>query len=419
MFRFDAVRLSQTPEILFAILTDLGTDHRCHKLAKSLRQLGAKPVIYCDKPVHALGPAWEGFDVRVLTRESHQRKFFPVFLSFLLRLTPVLWRSPARVWISLDAPPFFWLAFWGKLRRRLVIYDSHELFLETPMVLNRPSRRVFWWLWEQGGFALISKAITVSPAIVKRLRERHPRVDFYLLPNMPFLAPPPSIEKPPIARDLRLIFQGGLRVATGLPELFFAMKSRADSHLDVYGAGTEESSLRQAVRDAGIGDHVVFHGAVPFERLPDLIARAHIGVHLMQPVGGSFALTWANKIFDYVQAHVPVLLSDNPAHRELLREFRVGVAWWIRSLPKPSRRGWKNCWRITEASWRNAARRGSTGIGKPMPRAWRVFSSYEGENRIPGPRSGIRHALERRRRRSHAPLAIFPSDRTGALVVAR
>jgi len=46
----------------------------------------------------------------------------------------------------------------------------------------------------------------------------------------------------------------------------------------------------------------------------------------MQPVCGSFALTWANKIFDYVHAGIPVLLSDNPAHRALLEEFPVGVA---------------------------------------------------------------------------------------------
>jgi len=325
--------LSPTPEILLAILTDLGTDHRCYKLAKSLKQLGLKPVIYCDKPAHALGEAWEGYEVRVLTRQSHQRKFLPVFLSFLLRLTPVLWRTPARVWISLDAPPLFWLAFWGKWRRRTVIYDSHELFLETPLVLNRSSRRVFWWLWELGGFALISKAITVSPAIVKRLKERHPHVDFYLLPNMPFLMPPSSLSlnrPPPVPgsqnQDIRLIFQGGLRQASGLPELFTAMISEPAFHLDVYGAGTQEAYLRQAARAAGVGERVAFQGAVPFEKLPDLIAQAHVGIHLMQPVCGSFALTWANKIFDYVQAGVPVLLSDNPAHQELLRDFRIGVA---------------------------------------------------------------------------------------------
>ncbi len=240
-------------------------------------------------------------------------------------MIPILWRSPAQVWISLDAPPFFWLAFWGKLRGRTVVYDSHELFLETPMVLNRSSRRIFWGLWERGGFALISKSITVSPAIVNRLREKHSGVELYLLPNMPLHSAAPVVNKPPVAQGVRLIFQGGLRVATGLPELFAAMKSHPNFHLDVYGAGTENDRLRESARSEGVQDKVVFHGMVPFESLAEIISPAHIGIHLMQPVCDSFALTWANKIFDYTQALVPVLLSDNPAHRELLKEFRVGV----------------------------------------------------------------------------------------------
>lgn len=318
--------MSQPPEILFAIVTDLGTDHRCFKLAKSLRDLGYKPVIYCDKPRNPPGPAWDEFDVRVLTRESHQVKFFPVFLSFLLRLTPVLLRTRARIWISLDAPPLFWLALWGKLRGRTVVYDSHELFLQTPLVLNRPSRSVFWQLWERGSFALISKCISVSPAIIERLREQHPGVKFHLQPNMPF-KDSQTVSSPVEKSEERvnLIFQGGLRVATGLPELFASMQMRPKFHLDVYGAGPEGESLRGEMRARGLESRAIFHGPVPFEKLPVLMAPADIGIHLMQPVCGSFALTWANKIFDYVHVLVPVLLSDNPAHRDLLREFRIGV----------------------------------------------------------------------------------------------
>lgn len=322
------------PEVLLAILTDLSVDHRCHKWARSLRDAGYAPVIYCDRPLHPLGAAWDGFDVRVLTRESHQQRFFPAFLEFLRRLTPVLWRTRAKVWVSLDAPPFFWLALWGKLLGRTVVYDSHELYLETPLVLNRPSRRVFWALWERGGFALTDRAVTVSPAIVERLREEHPRTRFHLLPNMPILpsgpsgsaAFPPSSAPPLSDGPVRLVFQGGLRIATGLPELFTAMAVRPAlraTTIDVYGGGSEEGALRAAA--APLGSRARFHGSVPFETLPGKMAEAHVGVHLMQPVCGSFALTWANKVFDYAQAGLPVLLSDNPAHRALLAEFPVGV----------------------------------------------------------------------------------------------
>lgn len=311
------------PEILIAILTDLSVDHRCWKWAKSLRDAGYRPVICCDAPLHPPGPAWEGFDVRVLTRESHQRRFFPVFLAFLLRLLPVLLRTKAKVWIAMDAPPFFWLAFCGRLRGRRVVYDAHELFLETPMVLSRPTRRLFWTLWEHGGFALIRRCVTVSPNILARLQARHPRVRFRLLPNMPGGAPG---DVAPVRSDVvRLVYQGGLRKASGLPELIAALRDRPGIRLDVYGGGSEEGALRDAARAAGAEDRVRFHGVVPFEELPRLMAGSHAGIHLVQPVCGNFALTLSNKIFDYVREGVPVLLSDTPAHRDLLKEFAVGV----------------------------------------------------------------------------------------------
>ena len=314
-----------SPEILLAILTDLSTDHRCWKWAKSLRDAGYRPVIYCDRPRSPLGAAWEGFDVRVLTRGSHQDRFFPVFLAFLWRLLPILLRTRARVWVSLDAPPLLWLALWGRLRGRRVVYDSHELFLETPLVLSRPSRRIFWTLWEDGGFALIRRCVTVSPAILDRLRDRHPAVRFHLLPNMPSGDGPwPEARATGGDRPTRIVFQGGLRVHTGLPELFEAMRTRPGFLLDVYGGGPEEKSLRDAAVAAGVADRVVFHGSIPFEKLPAAMAAADLGVHLMQPASGSFALTWANKIFDYARAGLPMLLSDNPAHRALLAGHRVG-----------------------------------------------------------------------------------------------
>jgi phosphatidylinositol alpha-1,6-mannosyltransferase len=166
----------------------------------------------------------------------------------------------------------------------------------------------------------------VSPAILEKLRERHPRVAFQLLPNMPFRQPRAEAQMPPESGEMRLVFQGGLRVASGLPELFRALTARPQFSLDVFGAGAEENNLKAAAKREGLGDRVRFRGSVPFETLPEHLARAHCGIHLMQPVCGSFALTWANKIFDYAHSLLPMLLSDNPAHRALLREFRVGVA---------------------------------------------------------------------------------------------
>jgi glycosyltransferase involved in cell wall biosynthesis len=121
------------------------------------------------------------------------------------------------------------------------------------------------------------------------------------------------------------VYQGGLRKASGLPELMAALRDRPGIVLDIYGGGSEAGPLKESAREAGLAERVIFHGVVPFEELPGKMAGAHAGIHLVQPTCESFALTLSNKIFDYVRAGVPVLFSDNPAHRQLLEEFRVGV----------------------------------------------------------------------------------------------
>ncbi len=306
-------------------------DHRCYKLASSLRRMGFEPIILCDKPRHALGEAWSGFDIRILSPVSHLDSFAKAFAIFHLRLFVTLLFTRSKTWISLDCPPLFTLAAMGKLRGAEVVYDSHELFPETPMVLSRPARKRFWTLWHDAGVRLVRRIIAVSPACADWFARKYPGHALFLLPNAPPLkAQAPVAQAPSGSQGIRLIFQGGLRVASGLPETFAAMAlpypGMQELSLDIYGDGPERPSLEAAAQRCGVQDRVRFHGQVPFEALREPMGRAHIGIHLMQPVCGSFALTLANKLFDYAHAGLPVLLSDNPSHQALLRDSKVGVA---------------------------------------------------------------------------------------------
>jgi glycosyltransferase involved in cell wall biosynthesis len=316
--------LAGPKQINLAILTDLGTDHRCFKVATALRSQGYDPVIYCDRPSTPPGKAWDGFRVESLTERSHFHGFARAFFPFLLRLAPKVLFAPGRTWLVLDCPPLFWVALLGRLRGRQVIYDSHEIFLETPLVLGRPSRRLFWRLWHDGGLALVSKMIAVSPLCADFFRARYRGQRIFLLPNAPLASPAPQGPKPSFDGGVRLIFQGGLRVATGLEETMLAVASDPRYTLDVYGSGPEAARLREAALP--LGKRACYHGSVPFQELRPLMEAAHIGINLMQPICKSFALTLANKLFDYVHALTPVLLSDNPAHRDFLKEHPVGVA---------------------------------------------------------------------------------------------
>lgn len=312
-------------EILILILADLGTDHRCFKIASCLERLGYAPTILCDRPLHALGPEWDRFRIRILTPQSHYRGFLKALGAYLLRVTPILLSTASPVWIVEDGTPLFWAALLGRLRGKSVIYDAREILLETPMIRNRPMRRFLWSLWLGAGTALIRKLATVSPLFLDHYRKRYPGKRILLLPNVPASAAGEDADKPPLGPIVRLLYQGALRPGSGLKQVLTAMAAAPEYVLDVYGFGPEDGLLRELARSLRIADRVAFHGAVPFASLRGPISRAHIGLHPLEPTCLSFDLTLSNKIFDYIHGLTPVLLGPTASHREFLAGEPVGV----------------------------------------------------------------------------------------------
>jgi len=324
-------------EILILILADLGTDHRCFKIASCLERLGYAPTVLCDRPLTPLGPEWSRFRIHILTPESHYRGFLKALAAYLLQVTPILLSTRSPVWIVEDGTPLFWAALLGRLRGKKVIYDAREILLETPMIRDRPSRRFLWSLWLGAGMALIRQMTTVSPLFLKHYRARYPGKEILLLPNVPGAASrEDSAEdqetgsrsgsgKPPLAPTVHLLYQGALRPGSGLRQVLTAIAAAPEYAVDIYGFGPEEKGLRELAKNLGLADRVVFHGAVPFASLRAPIARAHIGLHPLEPACLSFDLTLSNKIFDYIHGLTPVLLGPTAAHREFLAAEPVGV----------------------------------------------------------------------------------------------
>jgi glycosyltransferase involved in cell wall biosynthesis len=320
---------SDRGEVLLAVLADLGTDHRCFKLASSLKRLGYRPVLLCDRPLHTLGAAWEGMDIRILTPKSHYQGFLPAFLVFLLRLTPILLSTSSRLWISVDLPPLFWVALLGRLRGARVVYDGREIILETPMIRERPLRRLLWGLWHRAGLALADAMWVVGPTAEAWYRERHPGLRLLQLPNVPFgtegNGEATSAAHAPESGKAALVFQGAMRWGTGLEDLLAALATDPGRGLTLFGFGPETDALKKLASAPGLADRVRFEGTVPFEALHARLTAFHIGVHLMKPALPGYDLTLANKIFDYAHAGLPVLLGPTSANRDLLARKRIGV----------------------------------------------------------------------------------------------
>lgn len=313
-------------EILLPILTNLGTDQRCFKIASSLASWGYRPVVLCDRPRTPPGPAWEGIEIRVLTGRSHLDGFSKVFVQFAWRLLRVLCRSRSRLWMAEDGPPLLVTALVGKLRGVPVVYDAHELFTESPELARPGPKRLFWKFWIWAGMRACGSVMCTSEAMARVLRPALGQKAVFVLPNVPRRSgaplPPKSLSD---TEPVRLLYQGYLRTENSLESLAPVMAEDARLCLRVVGDGPDAGRLRDAMARAGVLDRLERIATVPFEQLGNYSTGAHIGLHLVRAVSGNVKYTLPNKVFDYAAAGLPVLCGTTPAVEELLGEFRVGV----------------------------------------------------------------------------------------------
>src|SRR6185369_8704088 len=130
-----------------------------------------------------------------------------------------------------------------------------------------------------------------------------------------------------IAADRPLVlYQGGFSVDRGIEELVAALETPRLAATDVVavviGYGRLQAWLvEQAARRPG---RIVVVDAIPPGELQDYTVDADVGFVGQPPRTLNQRLNLANKLFEYLQAAVPVIVAEGTAHCRLVRQLGVG-----------------------------------------------------------------------------------------------
>jgi glycosyltransferase involved in cell wall biosynthesis len=90
------------------------------------------------------------------------------------------------------------------------------------------------------------------------------------------------------------------------------------------GGGPLRDRLREQVSAEAVSDRVRFVAPVPPDRLLPVTAGATVGVSLLQATCRNHEYALPNKLFEYLMAGLPVVVSDLPEMGGLAREYDVG-----------------------------------------------------------------------------------------------
>jgi glycosyltransferase involved in cell wall biosynthesis len=316
--------LKSLMHIILAVTNDISTDQRVIRTAHTLHKMMARITII-GRSFHdlhsVLDPYFEAIRMNLIFNKG------PLFYAeYNIRLLFRLLLMKADVLVSndLDTLPAVYLA--SKIKNTVLVYDSHEYFTEVPELKNRRLVRRIWERIESLMLPHIQFSSTVSPPIADAYLKKY-NIHMEVIRNLPFrkqaaAAPVFHLRK---QSEKIVIYQGALNMGRGLEMTIEAMKYTDNMQLVIIGQGDVETELKELTRSLGLEERVTFTGRISPDRLFDYTVQADLGISLEEDMGLNYRFALPNKVFDYIQAGVPVLVSDLPEVKSLVLQYDVGA----------------------------------------------------------------------------------------------
>jgi glycosyltransferase involved in cell wall biosynthesis len=210
----------------------------------------------------------------------------------------------------------------------LVVYDSHEIFLESGSNVHRPRwvrRRL---AAEEGGWVRRAAAlVTVNDPLAEELGRRYRPARTVVVHNAPARWEPPP-DRPDLIREATgiapgdpiALYHGGFSLHRGIEELAAAILEPGMErvHAVYLGYGSLRPMLDRLADDSRYGGRLHVLDAVPPDELLPWVASANVGVMPIQASTLNHRLSTPNKLFEGLAAGLPVVVSDFPAMRGIV-----------------------------------------------------------------------------------------------------
>ena len=212
----------------------------------------------------------------------------------------------------------------------LVVYDSHESFMDSGSNVNRPRwAKAILRRFERRQARHASALVTVNRSLGDLLGERLGLDRVVVVYNCPARWEAPA-ERPDLLRAAAhlgpetpiALYHGAFSPHRGLEELADALlvPGMGSVHAVYLGYGSLEAALRERAGDPRYGGRLHVLEAVPPDVLPGWVASADVGVMAIQASTLNHRLSSPNKLFESIATGLPVVVSDFIEMRRIVLE---------------------------------------------------------------------------------------------------
>lgn len=319
------MKAQKSKKVIISVTNDLVSDNRVHRTCCVFIDEGYE-VLLIGRRLHDSLPiqrSYKTFRFRLIFKK---KIFF--YAEYNLRLFFLLLFHRCDILVANDLDTLIANYCASKIKRCLLLYDSHEYFTEVPELVVRRKVKCIWEKIEQKIFPKLPLAVTVCDSIAEIYHQKY-NIPVYSIRNVPLKKE--NIEKKDITTIFQdfnhlLIYQGALNIGRGIETLIETM-----CYLDnrivllIIGKGDIEFDLHKRVKELNLTERVKFLGKLSIDELHAYTLNADLGFSLEEDRCLNYRFALPNKIFDYIHALVPIVCSDLPEMSKIVKKYNVGI----------------------------------------------------------------------------------------------
>ncbi len=306
--------------VIVTVSNDLISDNRVHKVCSSLHNSNYSVLLVGRRKF---------FEKRRLDRPyaTHRmallfRKSFLFYAELNIRMLLLLLFRKADILLSNDLDTLPANGIISKWKSCFLVYDSHELFTEVPELVGRLKVKAIWEKLENKFIKRANISFTVSSSIAKYYMEKY-KIVMHVVRNLPLRID--MTNKDDVNNQNIIVYQGALNINRGIEHMIYAMQYIENAVFHIYGRWDIEKDLQKLAKRLQLTDKVKFLGRVPLELLQENTRGARLGISLEEDYGLNYRYALPNKLFDYIQNRIPVLISDLPEMRSIVKQYNIGL----------------------------------------------------------------------------------------------
>lgn len=315
-------------KVVLSVTNDLYTDPRVDKVCNFLTRNGFDVTLvgrrYGDSP--QLSPrAYKTHRLRLLFRKG---SIF--YAEYNIRLLFYLLFHHFDIFVANDLDTLLPNFLISKMKRKHIVYDSHEYFCGELSVVSKPSSYRVWHTIEKFCFPKLKDVITVSQSIVDQYEKEY-GIRPFLVRNIPPKATPAITETRqslclPEDKSVIILQGNGLNEGRGGEELVESIKYVDErAVLVVVGNGTAIPLLKQRAKDLNLEDRISFVPRVTPEKLFNYTYWSDIGIALDRDISANLRFSLPNKLFEYIKAGTPMVASNLVERAHIIQQYQVGL----------------------------------------------------------------------------------------------